>query len=163
MENISKHITYDEATKSQTAVRLGLKNDPGPKELSNMKKIAEEVFEPLREHFNKPIAISSFFRSTGLNKAIGGASNSQHVKGEAIDIDAEIKNNGVTNKDVFDYIRKNLQFDQLIAEFGDSHPSWIHVSFSTRNRKEILIAEKIKGRTIYHPYSEALYIKIYGK
>ena len=97
---ISEHITLAEATKSQQASRLGLSNQPTSEHLDNMKHIAENVFEPIRKHFNKPIAVSSFYRSEAVNKAIGGAMTSQHLTGEAMDIDAQIFG-GLTNKDVF--------------------------------------------------------------
>lgn len=163
MDNISAHITYEEATKSQTGIRLGLKNDPSVKELAAMKLVANKVFEPIRNYFGKSIGVSSFYRGSALNKAIGGASSSQHCKGEAIDIDADIYGQGITNKQIFDYVKANLNFDQLIAEFGDKDPSWVHVSYSgVSNRKEILIAEKVGGKTVYHKYSEELYKRIYG-
>lgn len=97
-----------------------------------------------------PIRINSFFRGTALNKAIGGANGSQHTKGEAIDLDA-IK--GITNADIFNYIRDNLDYDQLIWEFGtDKEPNWVHVSYkmdSSKNRKRMLRAKKENGRTRY--------------
>jgi len=164
MDNISAHITYDEAVKSQTGIRLGLKNDPSIKELAAMKLVANKVFEPIRNYFGKSIGISSFYRGPALNKAIGGASSSQHCKGEAIDIDADIYGQGITNTQIFNYVKANLNFDQMIAEFSTGNqPSWVHVSYSSaHNRKEILIAEKVGGRTVYHPYSEQLYKRIYG-
>lgn len=146
-ENISKHITYKEATHSNTAIKRGIDNTPGPEELTAMKMLAENVFEPVRDHFGKPIKVNSFFRSKGLNRAVGGSSTSQHVKGEAIDISGI----GMSNKDLFDYIKQNLDFDQLIWEFGnDSEPQWIHVSYKKdKNRKNVLRAVKSNGRTKY--------------
>ena len=120
---ISKHISYKEATQSQTAVRKGINNEPDAYQLQNMQVLAEKVFEPLREHFGVPIAINSFFRSQKLNKAIGGAAGSQHTQGRAIDIDDTL--GGVSNKQMFDWIRENLDYDQLIWEFGNnSNPDW---------------------------------------
>ena len=87
MERISKHISYLEATKSNTALRLGLENTPTPYQLSNMGVIADNIFEPLRKWVGGPIKINSFFRSEDLNKAIGGSSKSQHCDGRALDID----------------------------------------------------------------------------
>lgn len=135
--------------KSQTAERKGIDNTPNEKVLAKMRIVGKKVFDKMREHFGVPVGVSSFYRSPKLNKAIGGAKNSQHVKGEAIDIDADMFG-GVTNKQIFDYIRKNLDFDQLISEFGtEQNPAWIHVSYTTKNRKQILRAEKVNGKTVY--------------
>lgn len=150
MEKISEHISYSEATKSQQAERLGISNKPNSEQLEAMKLVANNVFEVVRNHFNVPIGISSFFRNAGVNAMIGGARNSQHCIGEAIDIDADIFG-GVTNKQIFDYIRKNLVFDQLIWEFGDDEsPAWVHVSLKKNdNRKQVLKAKTVQGKTIY--------------
>jgi len=136
MNNISKHITYAEATSSQTATRKKIDNTPDADQLSNMKLVAEKCFEPVREHFG-PVRVSSFFRSATLNKAVGGATNSQHKKGEAIDMQGTGE---VTNAMIFNFIKNNLEFDQLIWEFGtNENPAWVHVSFSKiKNRKQIL-------------------------
>ena len=147
---ISKHISYKEATQSQTAVRKGINNDPDAYQLQNMQVLAEKIFEPLREHFGVPIAINSFFRSTKLNKAIGGASNSQHTQGRAIDVDDTL--GGVSNKQMFDWIRENLDYDQLIWEFGNNtNPDWVHISYvsESENRKRVLKASKKNGKTVY--------------
>ena len=150
---ISKHISYKEATQSNTAIRKGIENIPDATQLKAMKALAQNVFEPVRSYFNKPIRVNSFFRSVALNKAIGGSSSSQHCKGEAIDIDAT---NGFTNKQIFDYIRDNLEFDQLILEYPDSkgEASWIHVSYTNKreNRKQILVAIKNRGYIPYGSY-----------
>jgi zinc D-Ala-D-Ala carboxypeptidase len=146
--NISKHITYNEGTHSNTATRRRMRNEPDETQLKAMKKLAKEVFEPLRTEFGEPIRENSFFRSVALNKAIGGSGTSQHCSGEAIDIDAT---NGITNKKLFDYIKKNLDFDQLIWEFGtDKNPDWIHVSYKStkENRKKVLKAVK-DGNPVY--------------
>ena len=148
MERISKHISFDEATKSITAIRRGIFNKPGEVELANMKLVAEKCFEPLREWYGKPIKINSFYRSKALNTAVGGSSTSDHVKGMAIDLDAEHD-----NTKLFHYIREKLDFDQLIAEFPiNGIPSWIHVSYNQNNRKQVLVAKKIKGKTVYLSY-----------
>lgn len=147
---ISKHISYKEATQSQTAVRKGINNEPDAYQLQNMQVLAEKVFEPLREHFGVPIAINSFFRSQKLNKAIGGATGSQHTQGRAIDIDDTL--GGVSNKQMFEYIKANLDFDQLIWEFGnDNNPDWVHISYvsESENRKRVLKASKKNGKTVY--------------
>ncbi|MFA9290762.1 MAG: D-Ala-D-Ala carboxypeptidase family metallohydrolase [Solirubrobacteraceae bacterium] len=136
MENISKHISFLEATTSQTAIRKGINNDPSQLHLENMQLLAKNVFEPLRHKFGA-IRISSFFRSKALNTAIGGSKTSQHMTGEAIDIQGL---NGVENRHLFEYIKNHLDFDQLIWEFGNQkNPAWVHVSYSgKKNRKQIL-------------------------
>ena len=143
MKNISKHITYKEGVYSITALRLGLNNDPTKTHLANMELIAEKVFEPLRKAANGPIKINSFYRGPELNKAIGGSANSQHCKGQAIDIDDNYSY--MTNAEMFEYIKKNLSFDQMIWEFGNSdNPNWVHVSYVNEeaNRKRCLLAYK---------------------
>ena len=114
-----------------------------------MKVTCKCVFEPIREHFNQPIYISSFYRSPELNTAIGGSKNSQHCKGEALDIDDVFGT--VTNADIFNYIKERLDFDQLIWEFGDDqNPAWVHVSYRLgNNRRRILKAYKSQGKTAY--------------
>jgi hypothetical protein len=137
---ISEHITEAEAFKSQTATRKGIDNTTtDPEVLANMRHVAE-LFEQIRANFGKPIGISSFYRSPALNKAVGGAKTSQHVRGEAIDIDADIYGK-ISNKEIYDYIKANLDFDQLIWEFGDANePAWVHISRKRtgKNRKQIL-------------------------
>ncbi|MGB0975161.1 MAG: D-Ala-D-Ala carboxypeptidase family metallohydrolase [Flavobacteriaceae bacterium] len=147
--NISEHISLKEAIRSNTAKRLGIDNNPDEDALANMKVIATTVFEPLRNYFNEPIYISSFYRSPELNKAIGGSTRSQHCKGEAIDIDDVYSK--ANNADFFNYIKDKLDFDQLIWEFGnDNNPDWVHVSYSLgQNRRRILKAVKQNGRTQY--------------
>jgi len=151
MDKISEHISFAEATKSQQAVRMGIPNLPNDFQIHSMKLLAENVFEPLRLHFGKPIAISSFFRTYRINAIIGGAPNSQHTLGQAMDIDADIFG-GLTNKQIYDYIKTNLDFDQLIWEFGnDANPDWVHVSYisSKANRKQLLRATIVHGKTQY--------------
>ena len=138
---ISENITYAEAFKSQSAVRKKIKNTTNdPEILKNMKHVAENIFEPIRKHFGKPIGISSFYRSKELNEAVGGASKSDHMTGEAIDIDADIFG-GLTNKEIFDFVKDNLLYDKLIWEYGTTkQPAWVHVSLKRvgKNRKQIL-------------------------
>lgn len=150
MENISKHISYKEATRSLTAIRLGLENKPNEYELSNMIGVAENIFEPLREWVNDPIKVNSFFRSVELNKAIGGSSRSQHCQGRAIDIDDTYGH--ATNAEMFNWVKENLNFDQMIWEFGDDeNPDWVHISWVSKdqNRNRCLRAERIDGKTTY--------------
>ena len=153
---LSEHLDLVEVTRSNEAKRKGISNEPTAEHLENFKKLAENVFEPIRKHFGVPIHISSGYRSSALNKAIGGASSSQHCTGEAIDIDMDGTTNGVTNKMVFDYIKNNLSFDQLIFEFGTKDaPDWVHVSYEStgKQRKQILRAVKSGGKTTYQPYA----------
>ena len=152
---LSEHLDLAEVTRSDSAKRKGISNQPTPEHLENFKKLAENIFEPIRKHFGVPIHISSGYRSNALNKAIGGSSTSQHCTGEAIDIDMDGSANGVTNKMVFDYIKANLNFDQLIWEFGTKDaPDWVHVSYEStgKQRKQILRAIKAGGKTTYQPY-----------
>lgn len=149
---ISKHITYKESIRSATAIRNGIKNEPNEEQIKAMKELAKKVFEPLRVHFDQPILVNSFFRSVALNKRIGGSGTSQHCSGEAVDMDAT---NGVTNKQLFDYIKDNLEFDQLIWEFGTAkEPDWVHVSYVSKkeNRNKVLKAVK-DGSPIYQVMS----------
>jgi zinc D-Ala-D-Ala carboxypeptidase len=154
---ISEHLDMSEVIRSESAKRLGIKNIPTDEHTANLKVIAENIFEPIRQNFRVPIRISSAYRSAALNRAIGGATNSQHSIGEAIDIDMDGNPHGVTNKQIFDYIKNNLNFDQLIWEFGDNkNPDWIHVSYKAKGnqRKQVLVAKKINGKTTYTPYGK---------
>ena len=147
---ISKHISDKEGVYSRTALRLGIKNKPTKQQLNNMVKLAEEVFEPLREYANGPIKINSFFRSPELNKAIGGSTKSQHCNGQAIDIDDTYGH--LTNAEMFYHIKNYLDFDQMIWEFGDDdNPDWVHVSYVSpkKNRNRCLKAYKENGKTKY--------------
>jgi|GEM_PF-217167 len=156
---ISKHISYKEATHSNTATRRGIKNVPTEKHLTAMKALAKNVFEPVRVHFDKPIRVNSFFRSSALNKAIGGSTTSQHCKGEAIDMDAT---KGFTNKQIYNYIKNNLEYDQLIWEFGtDKEPDWVHVSYRAdgKNRKQQLRASRKGRKTVYEVIASAIVTK----
>jgi hypothetical protein len=155
MSKLSEHLDLAEVIRSETAKRKGISNEPTAEHLENFKKLAENIFEPIRNHFNVPIHISSGYRSKALNTSIGGSLTSQHCSGEAIDIDMDGSSNGVTNKMVFDFIKANLNFDQMIWEFGNSsNPDWVHVSYEStgKQRKQILKASKIGGATKYSPY-----------
>lgn len=153
MENISENINYKEACFSVNATRLGIDNIPTPIQTERMREVAQNVFEPLREAMSgKPIFISSFFRSEKLNKKIGGATKSQHMEGQAMDIDNDTTKYGATNKEIFNYIKNNLEFDKLINELPDEDgsPSWVHVSFvKGNNRKQVMTSRMINGKTIY--------------
>jgi hypothetical protein len=153
---LSENLTLSEVTKSDTAKRLGIDNNPTPEHLANLKLVAENIFEPIRKHFGKPIFLSSGYRSKALNSAVpGSSSTSQHCSGEALDLDQDGKSTGVTNKMVFEYIKNNLNFDQLIWEFGtDSNPDWVHVSWEStgKQRKMILKATRVNGKPVYSPW-----------
>jgi len=151
---LSNHLDLSEVTRSESAKRNQISNMPTPEHIENFKALAEKIFEPIREHFGVPIHISSGYRSKELNAKIGGSATSQHCKGEAIDIDMDGSTNGVTNKMVFDYIKDNLPFDQLIWEFGnDQNCDWVHVSYNKQTqRKQVLKAYKINGATKYINY-----------
>lgn len=148
---LSQYVSLLEVTKSDTATKRGIDNSPTPEHLENLKVICTEVFDKVREHFDVPIFISSGYRSAALNKAIGGSSTSDHNLGKALDLDQDFKGNGVTNKQVFDYIKQNLDFDQLIWEFGSNdNPDWVHVGYRKgANRKQILRAKKVGSKTVY--------------
>lgn len=135
MNQISKHISLNEAIESPTALRMGIKNVPNELELEAMKYVAENLFEPIRKWYKKPIKINSFFRCAALNKAVKGSASSQHVKGEAIDISA---GNKIENKKIFDYVvSSGLDFDQCINEYDFT---WVHISLKkSGNRKQVLI------------------------
>ena len=150
MERLSKHVSYREGVYSRTAERLGLKNDPSDVHLANMRLISEKVFEPLREFVGGPIKINSFYRGPELNKAIGGSSKSQHCNGQAIDIDDTFGHK--TNAQMYYFIKSELDFDQMIWEFGNNkNPNWVHVSYVSpeKNRNRCLRAYKENGKTKY--------------
>jgi len=147
---ISEHISEKEAVKSITALRLGIDNTPDGDSLNNMKILAEKIFEPLRKWVGGPIKINSMYRSIALNQAIGGSSRSQHCQGRAVDLDDVYGHK--TNKEMFDWIKQNLSFDQMIWEFGTSdNPDWVHVSYVSedKNRNRILKAVRDDGKTKY--------------
>ena len=149
---ISQHLNLSELTRSDSAKRNGIDNTPTAEHLENFKLLAEKVFEPIRAHFGVPIHISSGYRSEALNKFIKGSLSSQHCTGEAIDIDMDGSSSGVTNADVYNFIKDNLEFDQLIWEFGtDKNPDWVHVSYESKGkqRKQKLKAVRTNGKTSY--------------
>ncbi|CAB4121875.1 Peptidase M15A, C-terminal [uncultured Caudovirales phage] len=147
---ISEHLTLAELIRSESAKRNGISNMPTEEHIANLKLLAENIFEPIRANFRCPIFISSGYRSAELNAKIGGASSSQHSFGQAIDIDMDGTNYGVSNSDIFKYIKDKLPFDQLIWEFGnDKNPDWVHCSYSNRHRKEVLVGYKQDGITYY--------------
>ncbi len=150
--NLSKNLTLAEVTKSTTAKRLGIDNTPDEWTTENLRQVAINVFQPLRSAFGTPIYVSSGYRSAELNTAIGGSRRSQHVEGRALDLDADVYG-GCTNSQIFNWIKENLEFDQLIWEFGDDdNPDWVHVSYvyDGINRKRCLRAcRDDNGKTYY--------------
>lgn len=141
---LSRNLSLAEMITSDSAKRKGISNHPNPQQTENLQLLANKVFQPIRDHFNIPIHISSGFRSIELNKSIGGASSSQHCTGEAMDIDMD--GSSIKNKDIFNWIKDNLKFDQLINEHNYS---WVHVSYSENNRNQVLDAKKIGNKTVY--------------
>ncbi len=148
-KKISKHISFKEATHSDYATKYGIKNKPTAEHIKNMELVAEKVFEPLREWVENPIKVNSFYRCEELNTGLRGSAVSSHLTGNAIDITSL---GGKTNLEMFHYIKDNLDFDQLIWEYGtDKEPAWVHFSFTDKreNRKQVLKAVKGKGYLIY--------------
>ena len=143
--NLSAHVTLAEFENSPTATTHGINNKMSLSQIESAKLLCEKVFEPLRIHLNTPIKINSGYRSSQLNKKIGGSTTSQHCKAEALDLHIGAKG--------FNFIKDKLEFDQLIWEFGnDENPQWVHVSYSSKNRKQVLKATKKNGKTIYSIY-----------
>jgi len=149
MIKISNHITYAEATKSRTATANGITwNTPTDEHLDNMIRVAVECFEPLRNHFNVPIAVTSFYRCERLNQLVNGSKTSDHLTGSAIDIDAD-RYGGLTNVDIMTWIYNNVEYDQLIYEYGE----WVHVSKKAqKNRRESLQCTIKNHKLIYETW-----------
>lgn len=150
MENISPNVSYIDSVRSRTAIRLGIENTPNDTQLTAMKTVALKCYEPIVAHYRFKIPFASFFRCPELNEKIGGSENSQHTKGEAMDLDAD--GTSITNRQLYDWIKDNLDFDQLIFEHPDDkgNAAWVHVSYREgNNRKQCLIAKKVKGKTVY--------------
>ena len=147
--NLSKSFTLNELTKSQEATRLGIDNTPNEEQILNLKLLCENVLQPIRDFYGMPLSVSSGYRSAVLCEAIGSSSKSQHTKGQA----AEFEIFGVANKDLADFIVKNLDYDQCILEFwneNEPNSGWVHCSFNASgNRKQFLKAEKLNGRVVY--------------
>ena len=150
---LSKNLTLNECLRSGVAERLGIDNVPDDEwVVENLRQIAERVFQPCRDHFGSPLYVSSGYRSPELNRAIGGSKRSQHMQGRALDLDADVFG-GFSNAELFHYIKDNLEFDQMVWEFGDGdNPSWVHVSYvhDGPNRKRCLEAYRdTDGKTAY--------------
>jgi len=141
---LSDHFTLSELTKSSTAERLGIANEPGSVEVENLIMVCDQILEPVREHYGSPFTPSSGFRSFDLNKAVGSSSKSQHITGQAVDFEIP----GVPNMELALWIKEHLDYDQLLLEFyKESIPDsgWIHCSYVEQgNRKE---SKRFDGRT----------------
>ena len=149
---LSKNFSLAEMTKSQTAIRMGMSNNPSEGEVENLRLLCERVLQPVRDHFNHTVTISSGYRNELLSRKIGSSSTSQHCAGEAADFEIF----GTPNNEVSDWIKENLMWDQLILEYwkGEDEPNsgWVHCSFNTQgNRKQYLRAYKENGSTKYEP------------
>ena len=146
---LSKSFTLNELTKSQEATRLGIDNIPNEEQIQNLKILCEKILQPLRDYYGMPVSISSGYRSIALCEAIGSSAKSQHTKGQAADFEIF----GVANKDVADFIVKNIDYDQCILEFwneNEPNSGWIHCSYSSSgNRKQYLKAQRIDGKIVY--------------
>ena len=150
---LSKNFNLVELTKSQTAERKGIPNDPSPDHQENLRLLCERVLQPVRDHFNHVVSVSSGYRSPQLCSAIGSSIDSQHAKGMAADFEIY----GTPNNEIFNWIKGNLLYDQMILEFWNSdepNSGWVHVSYTKEinsNRKEYLMAIKTDGKTEYKP------------
>ena len=145
---LSANFSVGELTRSQTATRKGIDNSPNDEQLANLKALCENVLQPIRDHFGKPVRISSGLRVPELNAAIGGSTTSDHCKGMAADIEIP----GVDNKELAEWIGENLEFRQLILEFYNGEPDsgWVHVSYDySDNKQQVLTATKQGGKTVY--------------
>ena len=149
---LSEHFKLNEFTKSETAIRKRIDNTPGPAHASNLQKVCEKILEPVRKHYNKHVRINSGYRGAALNAAVGGSSKSQHCNGEAVDFEID----GLPNPDLAKWVSQNCEFDQIILEFYDPkegpNSGWVHASYSEgKNRKQILTAVSVNGKTVYKP------------
>ena len=148
--NLTRNFTLSELIKSDTAIRKGINNNPNAEQIEKLKALCENILQPVRDHFGR-VKITSGFRSPELCTAIGSSVNSQHARAEAADFECI----GVDNAELFDWIKSNLEPDQLILEFytpGEPNSGWIHCSWVAENpRKQLLRAYKEEGRTKYKP------------
>ena len=145
---LSKNFSLKELTTSQTAERKGINNNPNEDQITGLQNLCENILQPIRDHYARPVSVSSGFRSPNLCVAIGSSVNSQHAKGQAADFEIT----GIDNKELAKWIRDNVEFDQLILEFyteGDPNSGWVHCSYSDDNRKQVLSASKTDQGTHY--------------
>jgi zinc D-Ala-D-Ala carboxypeptidase len=147
--NLTKNFTLEEMTKSETALRYDIDNTPNEQEISSMKLLAEKVLQPVRDHFGKGVKVNSGFRNQDVNQKVGGSRNSDHIRGQAADIEIP----GIPNAELAEWIKDNLEFNQLILEFytpGVPDSGWVHVSYIPEaNRNQVLTATKKDGKTVY--------------
>lgn len=147
---LSEHFALAEMCKSATGLRLGIANDPTPDVIANLTQLCVNVLEPIRAHYGRPVRVFSGYRCPDLNKAVHGARGSQHMTGEAADIEIP----GIANAELAHWIAAgNVPFDQVILEFyerGVPDSGWVHVSFRPHGRGDVLTAERVNGRTVYH-------------
>ena len=146
--NLTKNFTLAELTYSDPA--HGIENIPSPMVIENLKLLAEKVLQPIRDHFKIPVIVTSGYRSPEYNLRIGGAINSQHMRGEAVDIDL-----GPKNREVFEWVINNLTVDQIIWELGtpppNGNPQWIHISYKkSGNRNMVTRAEQKNSKIVYY-------------
>jgi hypothetical protein len=151
MTQLTKNFSLAEMVKSETALRHGMENNPGPDELNNLLQLCANVLQPIRDHYQKGVKVNSGYRSPDVNAKVGGSRTSDHTRGMAADIEIP----GVPNADLAAYIRDNLQFTQLILEFytpGVPDSGWVHVSYDSANlKKQDLTATRKDGKTVYLP------------
>ena len=146
---LTQNFSLSELTRSQTATRKGIENQPNDEQLANLVALCECVLQPIRDHFGKPVRISSGLRVPELNAAIGGSTTSDHTRGCAADIEVP----GVDNKVLAQWVVDNLEYRQTILEFyepGIADSGWVHVSYNPGdNKKQVLTATKKDGKTVY--------------
>ena len=146
---LTNNFTLSELVKSETALRHDMDNTPGEKEIENLKRLAEKVLQPVREHYQKGVKCNSGYRAPAVNQKVGGSPTSDHCKGQAADIEIP----GVPNADLAQWITENLDFTQVILEFytqGVPDSGWVHVSYDPENlKKQALTAVKQNGKTVY--------------
>ena len=154
--HLSEHFSKKEVIYSPTAEKYGIKNEPSKDQWKRIQTLIDELLEPLRIEIDSPIKVNSIFRSQKLNERIKGAGTSQHLANNGAAADIECPELG--NKKLFDLIKDNYNFDQLIWEYGDNlEPDWIHISFVSKekNRNQILKCVKdVKGNPKYIPYKK---------
>ena len=153
---LTANFSLDELIKSQVAERKGINNNPSPAQIENLKALAVNILQPIRSQFDKPLIISSGFRCAQLCLEIGSSINSEHcADNKSAAADFEIP--GIDNKELAEWIKSNLEYNQLILEFyrdGEPSSGWVHCSYSTDlNKKQSLIAYRQDGKVQYRPWS----------
>lgn len=151
MTQLTRNFSLHELTKSETAMRHDMENNPGPAETANLTELAGKVLQPIRDHYQKGVKVNSGFRHPDVNAKVGGSRTSDHCRGMAADIEIP----GVANAELADWIQKHLEFTQLILEFytpGIPDSGWVHVSYDPKNlKKQVMTATKKDGKTVYLP------------